>query len=147
MGKPLCGRKAAEFPSPQSVGEREWGTEDILVHAKGLYTMKRIFMKEGSEGGLQYHRIKDESGFVVAGAMAITYEVAPGVLHTKTVRPNDVFHFPAGSVHKALALTDCTYIECSNPIFNDRVHVEDAYGIEKEAGGLPSTKPWEIEIR
>lgn len=147
MAKPLCGRKFAQFPEAQSVGEREWGEEKLLVHAKGLYTMKLIRMYQGHEGGLQFHRIKDEAGYMVAGAMAVTYEVAPDVLHTKVLRPDDWFHFPAGSVHKAEALTDCVYIEVSNPVFNDRVHVEEHYGIDKEAGGLPSTKPWEIELR
>ena len=135
----------AKFPEWE-VLERDWGTESVFT-VPHLYTMKKIMMYEGKEGGLQYHRIKDEAGYMIAGAMAVTYEVAPGVLHTKTIRPNDIFHFPAGSVHKALALTDCVYIECSNPVFNDRVHCEEAFGIDKEEGGLPSTKPWEIELR
>jgi mannose-6-phosphate isomerase-like protein (cupin superfamily) len=142
MGKPVCGRQSAEFPGWETL-EREWGTEKVFL-VPGLYTLKQITVFQGKEGGLQYHRIKDEAGYVVSGAMSITYEESPDVLHTKVVRPGDIFHFPACSVHKALALTDCVYIEVSNPVFNDRVHVEDHYGEKEEKGGLPSTKPWEI---
>ena len=65
----------------------------------------------------------------------------------RVVRPGDSFHFPAGAVHQSIALTPCAYIEASTPHFNDRVHVEGAYGINEEAGGLPSTHISEIELR
>lgn len=151
MEKPLCGRRCAEFPSPESVGPREWGEEILLLEAPGLYTMKMITMAKDAKGGLQYHRIKDEGGLMISGKMEIVYEVqkADGeyLKVSRVVNRGDSFHFPAGSVHQAIALTDCCYIEVSNPVFNDRVHVEEFYGIEGEAGGLPSTKPWEIELR
>lgn len=147
MEKPQWGRRIAQFPAPESVGEREWGKETLLVLAPGRYTLKRIEMKAGSAGGLQYHRIKDEAGVMLEGDMVVTYDLGDGTLETKKVGPGDVFHFPAGAIHKAKALTDCVYIEASNPVFNDRVHVESFYGIDKEDGGLPSTKPWEIEFR
>jgi hypothetical protein len=50
-------------------------------------------------------------------------------------------------VHQAEAMTDCAYYEVSTPHFNDRVHVEHEYGIEEEAGGLPSTELYEVEMR
>jgi quercetin dioxygenase-like cupin family protein len=135
------------FPEPTEVGPRDWGTEMMLLHAPGLYTMKMITMEKHARGGLQYHRIKDEGGLMISGSMEIVYDDGKGELISRVVTRGEVFHFPAGAVHQAIAHTDCCYIEVSTPIFNDRVHVEDKYGIEKEAGGLPSTKPWEIERR
>jgi hypothetical protein len=41
-------------------------------------------------------------------------------------------------VHQTEAITDVVYIEASTPHFNDRVRVEDKYGVES-TGGLPST--------
>ena len=117
------------------------------MHAPRLYTLKRIFMRKGHKGGLQFHRMKDECGVMIEGAMKVTYDEGDGALGERICRTGDVFHFPAGSVHQAEALVDCVYIEASNPVFNDRVHVEHLYGRDAEDGGLPSTKPWEIELR
>jgi mannose-6-phosphate isomerase-like protein (cupin superfamily) len=137
----------AKFPEPVSVGEREWGTEDILVHSPRNWTLKLIRMKEGAKGGLQYHRQKDEGGTMVYGTMRVIYDDGTGRLCERDVNPGDSFHFPAGAVHQSIALTDCAYFEVSTPHFNDRVHVEGAYGIEEEAGGLPTTHISEIEVR
>lgn len=95
-------------------------------------------MAKGKKGGLQYHHKKDEVGIVLFGIIKITHDVN-GHLETKSVLSGDVFRFPAGCVHQAEAVTDCAYLEVSTPYLNDRVHVETEYGIEEEAGGLPST--------
>jgi len=56
------------------------------------------------------------------------------------------FHFPPGAVHQEEAITDCTIIEASTPHFNDRVRVEEKYGVNIN-GGLPSTTIDEVEER
>ena len=137
---------SAEFPVPEDLGHREWGTETLLLLAPGKYTLKRIEMKRGAKGGLQYHRMKDEGGVMISGEMKVYFDCG-GSLGYTVLGPGDAFHFPAGAVHQAEALTECVYIEASTPYFNDRVHVEDQYGIEKEAGGLKSTEMSEIELR
>ena len=38
------------------MGKRIWGKETLLCLIKNKFTLKRIFMKKGSKGGLQYHR-------------------------------------------------------------------------------------------
>lgn len=122
---------------------REWGTEVLLSTVSNHFTLKRITMLKGKKGGLQYHHKKDEVGVVLFGIIKITYD-ENGHLESKTVLAGDVFRFPAGCVHQAEALTDCAYIEASTPYLNDRVHVEKEYGIEEEAGGLPSTAIEEV---
>ena len=129
------------------MGQREWGHEILLGLASKKYTMKLIVMHAGAEGGLQKHRLKDEMGVMTSGTMKVTYDDGTGTLVDRVVGLGDVFHFPPGSVHKATAITPVSYIECSTPHFNDRVHCEKDYGLEVEAGGLPSTKLEEIEVR
>jgi quercetin dioxygenase-like cupin family protein len=119
----------------------------LLLHAPEKYTMKMITMEKNARGGLQYHRVKDEGGLMISGSMEIIYDDGKGELISRVVGRGDVFHFPAGAVHQAIAHTDCCYIEVSTPVFNDRVHVETLYGIKKEEGGLPSTTFEEIELR
>jgi quercetin dioxygenase-like cupin family protein len=136
------------FPSPEEVGPRDWGTEMLILEIPGLLNMKMITMEKGKRGGYQYHRIKNEGGLMISGSMEIVYkDKDTGKRVSRIVRRGDAFHFPPHARHQAIAHTDCCYIEVSNPIFNDRVHAEHEIGIEKEEGGLPSTKPWEIERR
>jgi mannose-6-phosphate isomerase-like protein (cupin superfamily) len=139
-------RPVAQFPKAHSVGPREWGEETLLVLASGKYTMKKLEIKAGKYGGLQYHRQKDEASYIVSGRMILRYENEEGKLIEREVGPGDWFHFPNGCIHQEIALTDVVRIEVSTPHFNDRVRVEDMFGIPN-ASGLPTTEESEIEIR
>ena len=134
------------FPKSTSVGEREWGEESLLVLSPEKYTMKKLFVKAGQKGGLQFHRLKDEASYIISGEMILRYDNGFGVLVEKRVGAGDWFHFPAGCVHQEEAITDVERIEVSTPHFNDRVRVEDDYGISVD-GGLPTTSKAEIELR
>ena len=57
------------FPAPESVGARPWGTEELLVLVPGKYMLKKLTVKAGNKGGLQYHRLKDECGTLISGEM------------------------------------------------------------------------------
>ena len=140
-------KPSAEFPKPERVGERDWGDELLLALAPKQWTLKLISMREGARGGLQYHRLKDEGGVMTSGEMLVRYDDGSGRLVERVLRVGDAFRFPPGAVHQAEALTHCSYVEVSSPHFNDRVHVENEYGIDGEDGGLPSTEFSEIEIR
>ena len=139
-------RPIAQFPKAESVGERDWGEETLLVLASGKYSMKKLEIKAGKYGGLQYHRQKDEASYIVTGRMIVRYEDENGVLIDKEVGPGDWFHFPNGCIHQEIAITDVVRIEVSTPHFNDRVRVENIFGISNIAG-LPTTDESEIEVR
>jgi len=132
---------------PENIGKRQWGSEDLLVLVPGKYTMKRILLKAGHKGGLQYHRKKNECGVIIYGEMIVKFDNGSGELVEKIITTGDVFHFEPGVVHQTEAITDTVYIEASTPHFNDRVHVEHLYGIAEEAGGLPTTSDDEIELK
>jgi quercetin dioxygenase-like cupin family protein len=132
-------KSTAEFPEPEDLGPREWGKEWLLVKAPGKYIMKLIEMNAGAAGGLQEHHLKDEAGYMIYGEMRVIYDLGNG-LTERIVRQGEAFRFPTGAVHQIIAISNCAYVECSTPHFNDRIHVEHRYGIPVEAGGLPSTK-------
>ena len=136
-----------KFPKPESVGSRDWGNEDLLVLVSGKYTLKKIFLKEGCKGGLQFHRQKNECGVIISGKMIVKFDNGAGVLEEKIVCEGDVFHFEPGVVHQTEAIVDTVYIEASTPHFDDRVHVEHLYGINEESGGLPTTTEEQIIIK
>lgn len=139
-------RPVADFPSAESVGPRDWGEETLLVLANGKYTMKKLFIKAGKRGGLQYHRKKDEASYVISGKMIVRYENEEGNLIDKEVGPGDWFHFPNGCIHQEIAITDVVRIEVSTPHFNDRVRVEEIFGIS-DSSGLQTTTEEEIDFR
>ena len=134
------------FPVAQSVGERPWGTEDLLALVSKQFSVKRLKIKAGNKGGLQYHRFKDEVAIMISGQMLIRYDLGDKILQEKIVKAGEVVHFPPGLVHQEEAITDCEIIEASSPYFNDRVRVEEDYGFGSPKG-LPTTLETEIEIR
>lgn len=134
------------FPVAQSVGERPWGTEDLLALVSKQFSVKRLKIKAGNKGGLQYHRFKDEVAIMISGQMLIRYDLGDKILKEKVVSAGDVVHFPPGLVHQEEAITDCEIIEASSPHFNDRVRVETNYGFGSPQG-LPTTLETEIEVR
>ena len=138
--------QSAVFPVAQSVGERPWGTEDLLALVSKQFSVKRLKIKAGNKGGLQYHRFKDEVAIMISGQMLIRYDLGDKILKEKIVSAGEVVHFPPGLVHQEEAITDCEIIEASSPHFNDRVRVETNYGFGSPQG-LPTTLETEIEVR
>lgn len=121
---------------PRSL-EREWGTERIIVETE-KYLGKMLVMKAGSKGGLQYHVDKDEAFYLMGGEAIVRTDEGDGLVSFR-IFPDEGFHIPAGAIHQVEAVTDCVLIEWSTPHYDDRVHVEDRYGLQ-EAGGLPTTR-------
>jgi len=134
------------FPVVQPVGERPWGKEDLLALVTKQFSVKRLFIKAGNKGGLQYHRLKNEVAVLISGEMLVRYDLGDGVLRERIVRSGDVAHFPPGLVHQEEAITDCEIIEASSPHFNDRVRVEVEYGLG-EPKGLSTTELKDIELK
>jgi mannose-6-phosphate isomerase-like protein (cupin superfamily) len=124
---------------------RDWGEEIILVK-NGYWTLKKIIMKPGTCGGLQYHHKKHEGGWVVYGSAKVEYDAGDGKLVSFMVGPEDTFYIPQGAVHRMTAGNSMhfCYIEASTPHLHDRMHVEKLYGLPEETGGLPSTKPEDV---
>ena len=131
------------FAINKDLGERDWGSETLVHLAEGKWSMKKLFIKAGSKGGLQYHRIKDEAAYLIEGDLIIRY-VIDGKLTEKILSKGDSIHFPPNCVHQEEAITDCLLIEVSTPHKNDRVRVEGSFNIA-DKGGLPSTKQENIE--
>lgn len=134
---------SAQFPTPTPVGPRPWGEELMLFVVPGSYTFKKLVMNKGAKGGLQYHHKKDEGGYLVSGELLVRYDAGDGKLTERVVKVGECMHFPVGCVHQEEALTDCVIIEVSTPFLNDRVRVEEEYGLPK-GEGLPSTSVDEV---
>jgi mannose-6-phosphate isomerase-like protein (cupin superfamily) len=124
---------------------RLWGKEDILVIISKVLSLKLLTIKKGMKGGLQYHRLKNECGYVLSGKMLVRYSNGNKLLKKKILKKGDCFHFPPGSVHQEEALTNVKILEASTPHFNDRVRVEKKYGL-KNNSGLKTTVKKDIKF-
>lgn len=136
--------KSVIFPRPKKIGKRNWGEEILLGILSKKFSFKYLKLKKNLAGGLQYHRKKNEFGYLVSGTLQITFLDKKGKLIKKKINKGSVFHIPPGTIHKEKAITTCEIIEVSTPHFNDRVRVEDKFGI-KDKSGLKTTKISEIK--
>ena len=127
------------IPKANSAGDRPWGEEIILAIGKGELIMKKLFIRAGSKGGLQYHRKRVEAGYIVSGKLVVRLGI-DGEIEERVLKTGDHYIFEKGVIHQEEAIEDTTIIECSNPWLNDRVRVESDFGIS-DAPGLPSTNP------
>lgn len=127
------------FPNKKKIGKRDWGNEWLLVLIPKVLTLKLLEIKKNKKGGLQYHRKKNECGYILSGKLKVLYEDEQGRLKQKILKSGQTFHFPPKSIHQEEAVTDCKIIEASSPHFNDRVRVEKFFNIISHVG-MPTTK-------
>lgn len=133
------------FYSPKNVGDRPWGTEDLLCMVPGVATCKLLQIDAGHKGRLQRHHLKDEAGYVLSGEMVVRW-VQDGEVRVDTLSAGESYHFPPGCIHQEEAVTDCRVIEISTPHANDREGMEHAYGLRPPEDALPSTSIDEVTI-
>mgnify|MGYP001354569936 CR=1 FL=1 len=139
-----CSSRTPEEPLNESIGARDWGEETLLHICSGHYSMKKLFIKKGSKGGLQRHQLKDESAYVVSERLLIRYDKGNGTLNERILEEGDSIRFRPGCTHQEEGLKDTILIECSTTHFNDRIRMESKYQSESENSGLKSTTLSEI---
>ena len=122
--------------------ERSWGTETVVIET-GQYLGKVLRYRAGHAGGLQLHRTKDEAFFMHRGTALIDSDDGTGLLMTRQMGPGESCHIPAGAPHRFQAITDCVVFEVSTPVHDDRVRLEEHYGVPVigDAYGLETTEP------
>ena len=110
--------------------EKPWGHELIWAEADA-YVGKILVVKAGESLSLQFHRVKDESWYVLDGRAKLELGAAgDAVLKTEMISAGDCFHLKPGTVHRVTAVEDTTIIEASTPHLDDVVRLEDRYGRE-----------------
>jgi len=106
--------------------DKPWGYE--LIFAKtGRYVGKILHITRGESLSLQYHEIKDETLYVVAGELKLTLE-QDGERRVMPLRSGEAFHIPPRMVHRMEAVEDTDVAEVSTPELDDVVRLDDRYG-------------------
>ena len=105
---------------------KPWGYE--LIFAKtSRYAGKMLHINRGESLSLQYHEMKEETLFVVAGELKLTIE-HDGDRREVSLRAGQAFHVPPRLIHRMEALEDTDIAEVSTPELDDVVRLEDRYG-------------------
>jgi mannose-6-phosphate isomerase len=105
---------------------KPWGYELIFANTD-RYVGKILHITRGESLSLQYHEVKDETLFVVAGELRLTLE-RDGERRELILREGEAFHIPPLLIHRMEALVDTDVAEVSTTELHDVVRLEDRYG-------------------
>lgn len=118
-------------PSALPAGARRvpkpWGYEIIWAESP-RYVGKILHIEAGHETSLQYHRVKDETIYLLRGALRFDSVAADGSCQQRRVGPGESIHIPPGLRHRMAAIETCDVVEVSTPELDDVVRIEDKYG-------------------
>ena len=113
--------------------DKPWGYELIWARTD-RYVGKILHIRKGESLSYQYHRVKDETIYLLQGLMEFETGDETG-RETHRLKPGDCFHVSPGARHRMTALEDCDVLEVSTPELDDVVRLEDRYGRVKGIKG------------
>ena len=131
------GRKASLDASVVQVAEgvgrvkivvvpKPWGGETIWADTE-RYVGKILHIKAGHSLSVQYHKKKDETVYLLRGALE--YRVG-AALEDVQLKEGQSLRIKPGTIHQMVAVTDCEVLEVSTPERDDVVRLSDKYGRE-----------------
>ena len=107
--------------------EKPWGYELIFAHTD-QYVGKILHIDPGKALSLQYHRVKDETLYLLDGEYELEVEEG-GELVRHQMKPGDAYHIEPTTTHRmTTGETSCNILEVSTPELDDVVRLEDRYG-------------------
>ena len=107
---------------------KPWGREIWFAVTKN-YAGKVLEVKKGARLSLQFHEKKEETQFLFAGKVRLTFGSHPKKLRTKILSAGDVFHIPPKKIHRVEGLAPLSKIfEVSTPELDDVIRLADDFG-------------------
>ena len=107
--------------------DKPWGYE--LIVAQGpRYVGKVLVVHKGEALSLQYHEHKEETLYLHEGRAELTVGESADALTTETMSQGMSQHIAPGTVHRIVALDECTFFETSTTELDDVVRLDDRYG-------------------
>lgn len=106
--------------------EKPWGHELIWARTD-RYVGKILHVRAGHTLSCQYHNVKDETLYVLAGEVILRIGTADR-LEERPFRAGESVRIRAGVVHQIEAVADADLLEVSTPELDDLVRLSDRYG-------------------
>jgi mannose-6-phosphate isomerase len=107
--------------------DKPWGYELIWAHTD-QYVGKILHVNPGESLSLQYHEVKDETIFLLAGEMRFWAGLSLEELKEVHLAAGEAFRVKPGTVHRMEAVTEVDILEASTPHLEDVVRLDDRYG-------------------
>jgi len=107
--------------------EKPWGFELIWAET-AAYAGKTLHIERGHQLSYQYHRVKDETIYVLTGVLELEVAEAAGERRRLRLAAGESFHIAPGVRHRLTAIETCDVLEASTPQLDDVVRLEDRYG-------------------
>ena len=109
---------------------KPWGHETIWA-SNDLYVGKILHIKAGQALSIQYHRVKDETVYLLSGELKYWVKLEGSEeLQDVRLRQGEAFRITPHTIHYMEAVTDCDVLEASTPHLDDVVRLQDRYGRE-----------------
>lgn len=108
-----------------------WGREEWIVNNE-KYCGKKLIFFQGHRCSLHYHKIKEESFYVLSGKIYLEL-VDNGKNFYRVMGPGDIAHIKSYVQHRITALTDAEVMEFST------FHMEDDSYRMEESGVIDIT--------
>jgi len=105
---------------------KPWGHEEIWAHTD-KYVGKILHINPGHRLSEQYHRVKDETIYVLEGVLQLSLDEDDTLV---TLHPGQSFHIYPGRVHRFCASKHgigVRLLEVSTPELDDVVRLSDDY--------------------
>ncbi|MGH7642809.1 MAG: cupin domain-containing protein [Candidatus Dormibacteria bacterium] len=128
MADPAAGNQ------PERRVEKPWGYE-IWYAVTDRYAGKILHIGAGHQLSLQYHERKDETIYLLSGALELELDDDAGQLQTIRLAPGQCQRITVRRRHRMRALEDADVCEVSTPELDDVVRLEDRYGRVGLPGG------------
>ena len=92
--------------------DKYWGNMKTLFE-NDTHTVKRIFMKKGTQSSMEYHIAKQEAYYIESGILKVGTRIGRAKNTSVMLEQGDIFHIPVGFMHMRIALEDTVIIEFS----------------------------------
>ena len=110
---------------------KPWGHETIWAHTE-MYVGKILHIIAGHALSMQYHEIKDETVYLLAGELRYRewLDGQDGEPTDVNLTVGEAYRIRPHTIHQMEAITDCDILEASTPHLDDIVRLQDRYGRE-----------------
>lgn len=102
---------------------KEWGHEEWIVNNE-LYCGKKLVLKKGFRCSLHYHKLKDETFYVISGKVLFETEYK-GENRSRILCQGDIAPVPIAMIHRFTGLENSEIIE-----FSTHHREDDSYRLE-----------------
>lgn len=114
-----------------------WGREEWIVNNQN-YCGKKLIFNKGYRFSLHYHKIKEESFYVLFGSVYLEL-VTEGIKTERIMTSGDIVHIQPYVLHRITALSNAEIMEFStHHMDDDSYRIEESCKIDLTCLVLPS---------